>query len=816
MSSIRLNVLARSRQFVNARSLASILVAVSSFHFCLRAQTVSTEQQPRMKWSATWISHPTAPLRDPVVLHFRKVIHLASRPAQFKVLVSADNRFVLYVNGQRAGEGPARGDFLHWRYETFDLAPLLRDGENVIAATVWQFGVYAPLAQISDRAAFLLQGDTSTEAVADTNSSWQVEQESGQLPQRPLPQGMWEYWAAGPGERLDGSLYDWDWKGGGDSAASHWVSAAPAIRESIYPSGSTPAARTEDTGQRWLLEPDALPPMEYTEVPTGKVVRTDLEAAQEFPGAPVTVPPNSDITILVDEGVVLTAYPELTVSGGKGAKIEMMYTEALYDSRHRRTDRSAIESRVVNGLTDDYIADGGTKRTFTSLWWRTWRFVQLHIQTASEPLQLQSFRTYYTAYPFQERGQFASSDPELEKIREICWRTARLDAHETYMDSAYWEQLQYVGDTRLQALISYVVSGDDRLARQALRAFDGSRVPEGITLSRYPTSLPQFIPPFSLLYVSMLHDYWMYRPDKAFVKELLPGTRTVLDWFIARQREDGFLEKLPWWGFVDSPQGVKNFPPHDGEGRSAVITLQFIGALRDAAELEAALGDEARSARYRQRAESASNAVYERCWDASRGLLADTPEKNSFSEHANLLAVLFDVIPRNSQSAVMGKVLASHASSEPKLAPVSLFFQFYLARAADHANLGDRYLELLEPWREMLAKHLTTTPEYPDPSRSDTHAWSAHPAYDLTTLVAGIAPDAPGFARVRIAPHLGTLSWVIASLPAPAGLIETSYRVAENRLDAIITLPSGLDGVFVWKGKEYPVKSGRQEFHLAL
>ena len=61
------------------------------------------------------------------------------------------------------------------------------------------------------------------------------------------------------------------------------------------------------------------------------------------------------------------------------------------------------------------------------------------------------------------------------------------------MDTPYWERLQYVGDTRLQALISYVVGGDDRLARQAIDAIDDSRVPDGITQSRYPSALPQMI-----------------------------------------------------------------------------------------------------------------------------------------------------------------------------------------------------------------------------------------------------------------------------------------------------------------------------------
>ena len=54
------------------------------------------------------------------------------------------------------------------------------------------------------------------------------------------------------------------------------------------------------------------------------------------------------------------------------------------------------------------------------------------------------------------------------------------------MDTPYWEQLQYIGDTRIQALISYAVAGDDRLARQALEAFHNSLMPDGLTQSRYP------------------------------------------------------------------------------------------------------------------------------------------------------------------------------------------------------------------------------------------------------------------------------------------------------------------------------------------
>lgn len=772
---------------------------------------------PRSKWTAQWISHPTAALREPGVFHFRKVLQLSKQPRRFVVHVSADNRFLLFVNGKRAGEGPARGDLLHWRYETLDLAPFLQEGENVIAAVVWQFGIYAPIAQISDRTAFLLEGDTPDEVVLNTDATWLVEQEVGHTPKRPLPEGMWEYWAAGPGEHIDGNVYDWGWKESGAAPNSHWVSAAPAIRESIDPAGSTATSGWADSGVRWRLVPDLLPPMEFTETGSGSVVRANLDAARNFPGNPVNIPPHTATTILMDHATVISAYPELTVSGGKGAHIQMAYTEALYDAKQKRGNRNEIADRAVIGLTDEFLADGGAQRTFSPLWWRTWRYIELKIETDAEPLRLERLRTFQTGYPFVERGSFQASDPGLAQIREICWRTTRIDAHETYMDTAVWEQLQYIGDTRLQALITYAVSGDDRLARQALQAFNDSRTPEGPTQSRYPSSLVQFIPPFSLLYVNMLHDYWMYRPDRAFVAELLPGTRPLLAWFLAQQRPDGLLASLPGWTFIDTPEGLTEFPRHDAQGRSSVVTLQMIGALQAAAELEEDMGDPALAERYRKQAKLAAIGVYKLCWNSELGLLADTPAQDAYSQHANLTAVLFDVIPKTDQISVMRKVLAASLGNEnnpQKLAKVSLFYQFYLARALEHAGMGDNYCDLLGPWRHMLVIGLTTTPEYPDPSRSDTHAWSAHPAYDFPTIIAGIRPESPGFATVRVEPSLGKLQWVEASMPHPKGMIVARYHRGTSVTEAVIILPESVSGTLVWKSKSYPLHPGEQQFEL--
>ena len=114
------------------------------------------------------------------------------------------------------------------------------------------------------------------------------------------------------------------------------------------------------------------------------------------------------------------------------------------------------------------------------------------------------------------------------------------------------------------------------------------------------------------------------------------------------------------------------------------------------------------------------------------------------------------------------------------------------------------------PVAKMLDLGLTTWAETPEPTRSDSHAWSAHPNYDLLTTVAGVEPATPGFAAVRIQPHLGSLTSAKASVATPRGLIAVSYARSGDSLTADITLPDGVTGMLHWKGKETSLRSGTQ------
>jgi alpha-L-rhamnosidase len=812
----------------------------------LLAAQVESNLQP---WPAQWITCAEAPERDGFLFRFRKVLELPQKPAHFLVHISADNQFLLHVNQQPVGTGPARGDLAHWRFETYDLAPYLRAGRNTLAATVWGFGTRSAYAQISDRAGFLLQGDGPSESAADTNETWQVEDDKGLQAPFPTPE-VSDFYGAEPGERIEAQTLDWAWDSDPASPDHTSLASAPAIParprqwKNALPIDNAVRRGGQMQTTNWQLVPDPLPPMAMDLTSAGKVVRISGwempggNLPSGFPDRAITVPAHSNVTVLLDVSHLTTGYPELTVSAGRGASIRQTYAEALIDDKGQKGNRNEIAGKHIIGLSDEFIPDGAT-RTFMPLAWRAWRYLQLDVSTADEPLELDRMRTWFTAYPFHERAYFHSNDPSLAAIWDIGWRTARLDAHDTYMDTPYWERLQYVGDTRIQALISYLIAGDDRLARQAIQSFDDSRIPDGITQSRYPSNTSQYIPTFSLLWIGMLHDFWLYRGDPDFVRRELPGTRTVLDWFERYQRRDGLLNKLPWWAFVDwAKDFTDGVPPQDQDGGSVPITLQYIEALRYAAELETAYGDRNRAAVYRIASERAAQAIHQLCWNQKYGLLADTPAQTHYSQHANILAVWLDIIPKPEQKTVLAKILSldsssklspvehpagelspsGSGSSEPEpLPPISratYYFRFYLARAIEHAGMGDDYLPLLQPWRDMAAEGLTTWAETPEPTRSDSHAWSAHPNFDLLTIVAGIRPGTFGFGSVTIEPHLGRLRQVAASVPSPNGEITVDYTRDDAGVKASIQLPPQISGNLIWSGKAYRLHPGQQQFTL--
>jgi alpha-L-rhamnosidase len=756
-------------------------------------------------WNAEWITHPDESVLDYGVFHFRKSFELNTQPVEFIIHVSADNRYRLFVNGRAVCFGPARGDPAHWFYESVDIASFLKPGKNVIAVVVWNFGEYKPWAQFSLKTAFILQGNSPIEEIVNTNPSWKVIKNYAYSPASAGAKETYgQFVVVGPCDRVDAALYPWGWESMAyDDQA--WLRARTLDVGHPYGAG---------TDINWVLTSRRIPLMEQYRQSFTTIRRTSGEPVPQgfLAGRNTwTIEANQHITVLFDQGNLTTGYPELVVSGGKGSTIQMTYSESLFDSNGNKGNRNDISGKTMVGYSDYFLPDGSPLRLFRPLWFRTWRYLQLEIETQDAPLEVDGFSSEFSAYPLKENAQFESDRENLKQIWNVGWRTARLCANETYFDCPYYEQLQYVGDTRIQALISLYVAGDDRLVRNALLNFNESRNYEGLTQSRYPSSGTQFIPPYSLFWVDMIHDYWMMRDDPEFVKGFLKGIEDVITWYTQRiSPETGLLGRVTYWNFVDwaiewpwiTENRIGGVPSGGQEGNSSVLSLQLAYAVERAGELFQHFGLSAKAETYRQLAQHITRAVYSTCWDASHGYLAETPDRKEFSMHAQIFGVLTNTIPENQQ-----KLFTERFMNDKSLIQPTLYFRFYLTQALKKAGLADRYLETLDLWEEMLQKGLTTFAENPDPSRSDCHAWSASPNYDLLATVAGIRPGSPGFKTIQMEPALGALAFIKGRMPHPAGTIVFDLkRNGNGGITGTVELPEGLTGRFLWRGISIPLQ----------
>jgi alpha-L-rhamnosidase len=759
-------------------------------------------------WSASWITVPGESQTGYGVYLFRKTLDLVSKPDSFIIHVSADNRYKLYVNEKPVSLGPARGDPDHWNYETLDIAPFLNIGNNCISAIVWNEGEWRAEGQISLRTGFILQADDSAAQALNTGDQWKCMKDNSY---QPLKFETPTYYVAGPGELVDMNiqLSGWGKTNYDDKTWKNAQSIAAGIPKGLLGGyGTIP---------NWLLIQSVIPQMELKNQRLLHIIKANgIKIPDSFPSAriPVQIPAHQLVTILIDQGFLTNAYPELLFSGGRGAGVSLSYAEALYIKYPAKGNRNETEGKIFIGRKDSVVSNGSARQVFIPLSFRTYRYVQIRVTTGEDPMTIDDFYGTATGYPFDMNARLESDNPELSKMLEIGWRTARNCAMETYMDCPYYEQLQYIGDARIQALISLYNSGDERLLQNALNDMDNSRRPEGVTLSRHPSYTPQYIPTFSFWYIGMLHDYMMYGRDSSILKNKLAGERQILQYFRNYQLPDGSLKGVPYWMFTDwveRKDWVSGAGPVGKDGCSALIDLQLLWAYQLAADLESKMGMPAYASLYNQYAGQLKQTIRKKYFDEGRKLFADRAEKDLFSQHANALAILTGIIHDKEANATAHLIL-----TDTSLAPASIYFKYYLHQALVEAGLGNDYLNWLTQWRENIKMGLTTWAEIPDinNARSDCHAWGASPNIEFFRTLLGIDSDAPGFTVVKIEPHLGSLKYLKGEIPHPRGKISASYQLENGKWKIHIELPPATTGNFIWREKAYPLTEGKNEFNF--
>ncbi len=761
---------------------------------------------------APWIAYPTANNQGYGVYHFRKTLDLEAVPEQLVVHISADNRYHFFVNGKRLCYGPAKGDLTTYKYDVIDIAPFLRPGENLLAATVFNQGPERADAFISVQTALMVRAeDPEWQEEINTNSSWRCYENRAYQPvtyHEMLFEHRWfyGYYACGPGDRLDAEEYPWGWEDHGFDDAG-WVAA----QELIFQQGR--GGFGARFGPPWQLVPRNIAFMDsYVEKPKKVRRAINVDGADSFlQGATATVPANTQATLLFDYELFTMGYPELTIRGGSGSEIEIKYAEALYEAVHLKGHRDSVNGISMEGVWDVFLPDG-KERTFRPLWKRAFRYVQLDIVTKNEPLEIVSFSSEYSGYPYRDMATFVSSDARLDEIFQMSQQTLRMCSGETYYDTPYYEQLSYGGDNRPISNISIYNNTDDRLFREVMRLYSQSQNPEtGLMFSAYPSKRTHWDNgTWSLAWIQSLKDYYMLRGDKEFVLQFTEEIERVLQYFDERIDEStGVLGNLPGLNFIDWSITKGRLPRRDELDKtqgSVLVSLVYAHTLDCASKLYGELGLAEKAHGFDEKASALKDAVIRGAWNDDKQLFTDQLGADVYSQHTNIMAILCDIFPAEEQAALLQRVLEEDVFVEY----ASSYFSFFLFKAMDKVGRPDLYIPNLGHWQQFIDRGLTTTGEtgFASHDRSDCHAWSAHPAYYHLSIIAGIRPADVGFETVEISPTLGDLTSLQADMPHPKGRIAVDYEIRRGKLRGTITLPEGMSGTFNYGDLVLRLQSG--------
>lgn len=713
-------------------------------------------QSAPLAWKASWIGPGAHPREDLGVFAFRCAFSHAGGPC--RVRLSADNRYKLFVNGKMVAFGPQRGDAQHWFYETIDLEPFLSVGDNELTALVWNFGRWAPMAQHTVRTGFALEG--LDHPSLSTPGTWMVSRLAGWEFDM-MGYGVHDFYIdIGPGEIIDlRSLWnELDWR------KPHHISAA---EERGLQSGGVP----------WMLIPRSIPPMRYDRRPAPPKCRRRFkgDGGQDVPSEKSELQPNQEICegqpLLLDYEELLCAYPRLQFSGPAGATVSISFAEGMWMDQGGKGHRDEVVGKHIKGYQDRIVL-GAEPREVEPLWWRTYRYVLIE---SDQPVILNSIEAMETGYPLKEKSSFRADDARVEPIWNAAVRTAERCAGETYFDCPYYEQLQYVGDTRIQALIGYYLGRDRALTRNAVETLGWSLMDNGITQSRYPSRQTQVIPPFSLWWVMMTLDQILY--DRADNDRWGQEADQVLRNWQSGHHDSrefwNFSDWIPGWGWGAAPNGSKSPINALIYALCVLASQQIKGGKPDASLLDSFFDNDGLTA------------------------MRDVPFEPT--EHTESLYRLCQQVAGQSVKPWPSAALDRHHAPR-----CTFYFQYYthLAKAAVEGP-DFEYLNELKAWTEMIEQGLTTFAETPEPTRSDCHAWSAHPILGFFQIVAGVTSTSPGWRTVRIAPQPGSLRRFEAKIAHLDGELEVSLE--DGRLNIDTPVPARVE----WKGKVQEISPGR-------
>lgn len=766
------------------------------------------EKSPLMKMpKSPWIWLPNWDRTldtKPFFSLFRKEIEVTEIPKELLINISADSRYKLYVNGEIISFGPMRGDIQVWYYDTIDIAKYLKIGKNVIAVRILRYPTGMQVGNNSiittDIAGLYIRcvDENSNEFGINTDETWKcaLDKKSSIIRENPYISWLYVY------ENTDAIIYNANWERE-DFIDEDWDNAVAysPIKNSVSPGN---------------LNPRSIPTMNYIPRNFKDVVRVfdttstkekwkSLLQAKEV----ITIEKDRAEIVEINANELMTGFLNLEFIGGANAEINIIYAESYGQNGTNqdsimpmmlKKDRLDFENGHIEGHRDVYNVGGygvdNKTEKYETFWFRTFRFIRLEIITKDEALTIKTLNYKETGYPLEVKTWVETSDKSHNGIWDISERSLRRCMQETYVDCPYYEQLQYIMDTRSQILFTYATSADDRLARQAMIDFQRSQHHDGAMEACFPNTTSNVISGFSIYYIFIVHDHMMYFGDKKLVRSHINSIDRVLEFFNNNLCENGLIGKIgdalfyinhKYWSFIDWCNEWKMGVPNSREiGFITMESMLYIMGLEYGAELQEYIGRKEVAKEYRERAEMVRNAIRKNCI-GSNGLVQDGFNFEEYSEHCQVFGLLSGVVDVETSKVNLQKVVGNK-----EYAQCSVAMAFYRFRALEQAGLYELTDKCWDLWREMLDYNLTTCVENDTDSRSDCHAWGSLALYELPSVTLGVRPIKAGCEEIEVKPVMGYLNSAKGEVVTPKGIIKVEWVKVNGEINLKVDAPIGV------------------------
>ena len=755
--------------------------------------------------NAMWIGVPDDELRHKSILpndltgrfaYYRATFDCAAGD-DLVIDITANSCYRLWVNGGAVQSGPCKGDLGRHYYDTVDLSRYLKSGRNVLAVQVLYNEAVTP--QYSERGAIvsvLSPGGGHRLAVEGA-----VRRTGEIIADLTTGHGPWKLY-------LDGSFY---------LREEEFLLNFGAAQETIDFRKTPHDWKLDSFDDRAWVTPMEIEPVCQTDfqrmvgfVPKFPILARPIpplyERPMDFGMEPLRLSAGERRTLLLDAGVETCGYPRFCLEGGRGAELWITYAERFTHPDHQIPLDDA-EHGVCEGLTDIITLPGGPL-VYEPFWIRTFRFVKLEVQCGEEAMTLFAPTWRETGYPMAVESRLSSSEPWVEQVWTMCVRTLQRCMGETYMDCPYYEQMQFSMDTRLQALFYAALSNDFALTEKALLDLHCSMTAEGLVQGKYPSAYPQIISTFSLHYIYFLAEHYRHTGKLPAVRPYLPDVDRILDYYAAHIGPAGLVEHLGYWEFVDWQKAWKEtggVPTAAKEGPSTIINLMYARALDCAAELYRAAGRVGMAEEYLSRKAAILEQVERLCWDEARRMYWEGPAFPQFTQHTQAWAVVTGLVRDGRARRILTEAIQG---KDVLRCSFSTAYEWF--RALEQCGMFAEMFRNLGRWRELPARGYTTCPEEPQDERSECHAWSALPIYELMRCVAGIRPGADGWDTIVVEPHLGDLPDLQGAACTPKGSVEFRYQREENGWRYQVLLPDGVSSTLITPdGVRHPLVGGQ-------